>query len=550
MLHIYKLLTHQPFARKVVGAERRVLFMLFILAALGGAVILAGPGGRAITVETGAAGGGASGVVNGPQGKTDPVSRRHPVMLPLGIVAPVDFTSMNGAQKVEASNDSALRISHASAAGADRDAALPDVAYNPDDNEYLVVWVGNGLAGADFRGVREVFGQRINAATGASVGPEFRISNMSDGGKNRNAGNAQLVYNSTAHEYMVVWNGSGDKSAPDSVFEIYGQRLSRTGGEVGPEFRISNTTDQGKVADAFVRASTRPDIAWNSADNQYLIVWDGMGQPEDTVKTEVYGQLLNAAGGALGKNFRISNTTDQGIEFNANAAVVAYNSVNKQYLVVWTGAFKEKGQYEIWAQGLTAQGAQIGEGKGDFPVSSVTATRGGGDRDASAPQVVYSNSSNEYLVVYHATGMQGADNTSDILGQRINAATLSKVGPNDFRISNGVGPKNMSDNPRVAYNATGKEYMVIWRGFRADAPFEIFGQRLGLNGLEIEADFQISNIAAVGRDRNVNLAAVACNSQSGEYLAVWQGDALPGPANKKVNEIFGRRIKPSSARRQ
>jgi hypothetical protein len=530
--------------------ELHVLFILFVSIVLGGAIVFAGSRDKLRDGEEAAASGNdaAARVAKGPRANTGGLSLialAH--ILRQSAASAANDLRVNGAQKVEAANDSAFRISHASSAGADRDALFPDVAYNPDDNEYLVVWAGNGLAGADFRGVKEVFGQRINAATGASVGAEFRISNMADGGKNRNAGNAQLVYNSTAHEYLIVWNGSGDKSAPDSVFEIYGQRFSRTGSQVGPEFRISNTTELGKVADTFVRASTRPDIAWNSTDNQYLVVWDGMGQPEDTIKTEVYGQLLNAAGGALGKNFRISNTTDQGAEFNASAAVAAYNSINKQYLVVWSGSSREKSQYEIWGQGLTAQGAQIGEGKGDFLVSSVTGA--GADRDASAPQIVYSNGSNEYLVVFHATGMQGANNTSDVLGQRINAATLAKVGPSDFRISNGVGPKNMSDNPRVAYNAPGKEYLVVWRGFRADAPFEIYGQRLGPNGNEIETDFQISNIAAVGKDRNANLASVACNSQNGEYLAVWQGDALPGPANKKVNEIFGLRIKPSSRSR-
>jgi len=448
--------------------------------------------------------------------------------------------------------DQAFRISHTTAAGADRDAQSPDVAYNAEDNEYMVVWVGNGLAGADLRGVKEIFGQRINAATGAAVGAEFRISNMSDKGKNRSANSAQLVYNSAAHEYMVVWSGSGDRSAPDEVFEIYGQRLSRTGSKVGDDFRISNTTDLGKVAGSFVRASARPDIAWNIQDNQYLVVWDGMGQPEDAVKIEVYGQLLNGTGGALGKNFRISNTSDQGVDFSATGAVAAYNSTNKQYLVVWSGAFKEKNQIEIWGQGLTAQGAQVGAGNGDFRISRVATGGAGPERDAAAPQIIYNNSANEYFVAFHATGpVAGAsgDYVTEVLGQRLNGATLALAGANDFRISNAVGPKNGADNPRVAYNAQDKEYLVVWRGTRTNAPYELFGQRLGLNGNEIEADFQISNIAAVAKDRSVNLAAVASSSARGEYLVVWQGDALPGPANKKVNEIFGQRIKPSAGRR-
>ena len=48
----------------------------------------------------------------------------------------------------------------------------PDVSYNPTENEYLVVWVGDDLVNDEF----EIFGQRINASTGAEVGTnDFRL---------------------------------------------------------------------------------------------------------------------------------------------------------------------------------------------------------------------------------------------------------------------------------------------------------------------------------------------------------------------------------------
>jgi hypothetical protein len=445
---------------------------------------------------------------------------------------------------------SPFRISQTSAAGADRAAALPDVAYNKDDNEYLVVWEGNGLSGAGLQTAREIFGQRINGATGAEIGSDFRISNMSDNGKGLSAGSPQVVYNSTAHEYLVVWHGSGLINTPDKFFEVYGQRLSRTGAEVGGDFRISHTTDKGKVNTNFVRASTSADVAWNSADNQYLVVWSGMGQPEDVVKLEVYGQLLTSGGEAVGKNFRISDTTDQGLNIHASAPKVAYNSANNQFLVVWSGGFKEAYRTEIWGQGLTAKGGALGAGKGDFRISQLN-TSAGSNRQAGSPDVVYNSSNNEYFVVFDARGLPGEaeSGASEIYGQRIDAAKLLETGPQDFRISNTVGTGNEADMPRVAYNSLDKEYLVIWWGVRTNVPSEIFGQRVSLAGTEIDTDFQVSNIAAVGKDRTVNTASLSYNSANGEYLAVWQGDALPGAANKGVNEIFGQRIKPSSPKR-
>ncbi|HEY6186181.1 MAG TPA: hypothetical protein VIW80_00775 [Pyrinomonadaceae bacterium] len=466
------------------------------------------------------------------------------------------FTTGRVALRKEAAQNADLlvgpnfRISQVSAAGPDRDAASPAITYNAEDNEYLVVWSGNGLSGSKMGKADEILGRRVSAATGAPVGADFRISNISDGGKDRAAFGPKAVYNSTSHEYLVVWHGTGPQDAPAEVSEIYGQRLNRTGGELGKDFRISSATELGKINDVFTRASSHADVAWNSADNQYLVVWDAMGLPDEVIRLEVFGQLLDGAGGPVGKNFRISNTTEQGAEFNANSPQVAYNSTGNQYLVVWSGPSKVKSQNEIWAQGLSAQGAQLGKGNGDFLVSQVS-TNVGSDRDASAPQVVYNSSSNEYLVVFQANAVAGVDNVqaNEVFGQRINAATLGEVGPNDFRISNTPGSfRDRADNPRVAFNSLDKEYLVVWRGIRRDVPSEIFGQRVSLTGTEIDADFQISNIASVAKDRAVNLAAVAYNKAGGEYLAVWDGDELPGPTMRRVTEIFGQRIKTAAKR--
>lgn len=522
----------RPRARHIAILNRPLLFISLVLVTIGGAAfaVVSGEGRNIISaIERRLA-----------ASEAFTVSRAEPSTAP---------------QKEAAQKDSALvganfRISQISSVGPERDASSPDTAYNADDNEYLVVWMGNGLTGAGSLGVAEIFGRRVNAATGETTGADFRISNMSDGGKDRAGYGPKVVYNRTSHEYLVIWHGQGSSAAADSVFEIHGQRLSRTGQEVGKDFRISNTTDLGKIMGSFVRASARADVAWNSTDNQYLVVWDAMGQPEEIIRTEIYGQLLDASGTSIGKNFRISNTNDQGAEFNANSPAVAYNSTNNQYLVAWSGPFKQKSQNEVWGQAVSASGAQVGKGTGDFAISQVS-TNIGADRDASAPRVAYNSSSNEYLIVFQANGVAGVDNAqaNEVFGQRINAATLAETGPNDFRISNTPGSfMNRADNPRIAFHAKALEYMVIWRGVRTDVPFEIFGQRLSLEGSEIEADFQVSSVAAAGKDRTVNMAAIASGSANGEYLAVWHGDGLVGPSNKGINEIFGQRLK-SQARR-
>src|SRR5262245_10111378 len=180
----------------------------------------------------------------------------------------------------------------------------PAVAYNPTNNEYLVVWEGNeNPAGYEV----EIHGQRLNAATGAEVGAnDFRISDMGPDGDGRfSAIEAAVAYNSTDNEYLVVW-GASDPTVEEN--EIFGQRLdAATGTEVGTnDFRIS---DMGPDGDPNFDGST-PAVAYNPTNNEYLVTWYGNDNISPGLgELEIYGQRLNAATGAeLGANdFRISN---------------------------------------------------------------------------------------------------------------------------------------------------------------------------------------------------------------------------------------------------
>ncbi|MBC8181123.1 hypothetical protein H8E88_08365, partial [candidate division KSB1 bacterium] len=214
-------------------------------------------------------------------------------------------------------------------------AQAPDVAYNSTDNEYLVVWSGGDNTGSLVAYEFEIYGQRINAVNGVEVGGnDFRISDMGpDGDDDFDGTKPAVAYNSTNGEYLVVWCGR-DVVNED---EIYGQRLNAaTCAEIGTnDFRISDMGPDGNHAyDAI-----NPDVAYNSANNEYLVVWAGDDSDEEW---EVYGQRINAVTGAeIGTNdFRISDMGPDGNkDYNVgNSKVgVTYNSADNEYLVVWCG---------------------------------------------------------------------------------------------------------------------------------------------------------------------------------------------------------------------
>ena len=440
-----------------------------------------------------------------------------------------------------------FRISETSTINADRRAGSADVAFNPDDNEYLVVWESNGLTQLQF--VNDIYGRRISGASNERIGIDFRISSLSDADKHHSSKAPKVVYNNTADEYLVVWHGSGLFDSPDKFFEVYGQRLSRTGKAIGSSFQISYTTNLGKVNTSFVRGSSQPHIAWNNTNNEYLVVWKGMGEPEDVVKMEIYGQRLKANGELLGKYFRISHTTEQGNNFHANAPAIACNSRDNQYLVVWSGTFKNESQAEIFGMGLSATGKALAR-TNDLRISQVTDA--GANRAASSPHVVYNSANNEYFVVFQANALRGEGNAEayEVFGQRIDAGTLAEIGPNDFRVSNSVEAGNRASEPAVVFNSVTKEYLVIWQSIHPNAPYEIFGKRISSGGTKIEADFQISNIAAVGIDRIVESSSLTHHTGSGDYFVVWQGNGLPGADAAKITEIFGQGLTLARSRGQ
>jgi hypothetical protein len=308
-----------------------------------------------------------------------------------------------------------FRISDAGGTGdANMDGLYPAVAYNSTNNEYLVVWQASdtdaGLAG----GEKEIFGQRINAATGAEVGTnDFRISDAGGtGDRFIEPWHPAVAYNSTNNEYLVVWHADDtDAGIDDNENEIFGQRIDANGNEVGAnDFRISDAgdgppNDMGAEVDA-----VWPGVAYNSTNNEYLVVWEA----DDT-----------------------------------DAAGVVDN------------------EWEIFGQriyGDRTLGDEVGTN--DFRISDAGGS-GDADREAHYPAVAYNRTSNQYLVVWNADDTDAglAPFEDEIFGQRINGATGVEVGTNDFRISDAGGTGGIVSEvwrPAVAYNSTNNEYLVVW----------------------------------------------------------------------------------------
>jgi hypothetical protein len=110
------------------------------------------------------------------------------------------------------------------------DAYNSAIAYNSVGNEYMIVWHGDdNTVGVLVGGEYEIWGQRVNAATGEEVGAnDFRLSNMGpDGTSAYDALHPAIAYNSVGNEHMIVWEGDGNTgNLIDEEFEIFGKRYA------------------------------------------------------------------------------------------------------------------------------------------------------------------------------------------------------------------------------------------------------------------------------------------------------------------------------------
>lgn len=425
----------------------------------------------------------------------------------------------------------------------------PSMVFNPDANEYFIVWSGADDSDPSLINEKEIYGQRINAVNGELIGGEIRLSDMGpDGDESFNATNPDITYNSINHEYFIVWQGDDDTALQvDGEGEIYGQRVDAvTGTEIGSDTRLS---DMGPDGDSTYDAKN-PAVTFNSTNNEYFVVWKG---DDDTggllnQEQEIHGQRVDAVTGKeIGNDIRLSEMgIDGDVKYNAGDPDVTYNSIENEYLVVWPGDDIIDGDREIHGQRVDADsGFETGE---DIRLSDMGPEEIPGF-SAGSPAVSFNITNNEYFVVW--TGEDTLESEFEIYGQRVDAITGDEKG-GDLRLSD-MGPDGdisfTAFSPAVSYNDSNNEYLVVWEGKDDIAPLvdiedEVYYQRVdALTGSEIGEDTRLSNMGPDGStDYFVATPAISYNINKNEYFVVWSGtdDTLPLVANEK--EVFGQRL--------
>jgi len=197
----------------------------------------------------------------------------------------------------------------------DNEEYLPSVAYNWKHDEYLVVWHNTWTIGT-----RDIRAQRVSAG-GQLLGSEFLVAES----PTKDYAQPSVDYDPVNDRYLVayIYDTVGD----GSDWDLYGRFIPWDGPDAGlTEFVICN----------FATHQWNPKVAYGRAVEEYLVVWANEYQA-GTSPMYISGRRVKASDGSFPGGTGSDLTISHGTENRVNPDVT-YNLARNEYLVVWDNA--------------------------------------------------------------------------------------------------------------------------------------------------------------------------------------------------------------------
>ena len=191
-----------------------------------------------------------------------------------------------------------------------------ETAYDSYNDRYLVVWAEYRWETDD----EQIYGRIINAdGTSFTVGSDIIISNAA--GYQSRPG---VAYDSANRRFLVVWqdNRSGNYDIFGQLLDENGGRVKNNAGSIIPD--ISDPADNFLIS-AAAGNQTDPSVAYDSFNHRFLVAWTDPANAGD-----IKGRVVSADGTAFAAEFSISSNAS--VQSNPS---VAYDDYNHRFFAVW-----------------------------------------------------------------------------------------------------------------------------------------------------------------------------------------------------------------------
>lgn len=464
------------------------------------------------------------------------------------------------------------------------DALEPAVAADPSRRIALIVWAGDDvsistgedddsphLADNEF----EIFGRLSFTDRLAPRSNQFRISVMGNdaetGAEERArfvARNPAVAWNPVASEFLVVWEGDDDDGAlVDDEFEIFGQRINRSGVLQGERFRISTMGDETET-DAAERGrydALRPAVSVDPGTGNYLVAWQGDTDQDGMTdgEFEIFGRVIASDGTPTAAQVRISTMgSSSNANFDALNPAIAWNPVADAFVVAWEGDDNQGSlvddEFEIHMQHVTVDGALA------VPATRVSTMGTDGDSayDALAPAVAVVPDTGTTFIAWQGDTSTSklVDDEFEIHGQLLDyngallgsAVRVSIMGA-DAETDPATRAQFGAFSPGVTWNTADDYFTIAWHGDtdsgdQVDEELETFARFMGSDGVMQVKQFQVSKMATHAEDaEDSERAAFQARDAALAYLngfsyLVWSGDSNSSDSIDGMQQVFAQRL--------
>ncbi|MBU0495856.1 MAG: hypothetical protein KKA73_25090 [Chloroflexi bacterium] len=308
------------------------------------------------------------------------------------------------------------------AAGCPNEHRYPDVAYNTQRNEYLIVWAEESGGYSYVRTQR--FTADLQPMTEGQqtliVGPFSTYTSI----------NPAVAYSSNSDKYLVVWELEVIPPTPAAV-SIAGHAVGGNGIK-DPAGSFNVSLDPGG------QPRRLPDVAYNRHANGFLVVWQ---QWNGTSVWDVYGQLVNGNGTLPPTPLPIQVAWYVQSSMAPAVAAIPTTPTAYKYLVVWA-AEVSPGNWDIYGKLVEENGTPH---PNHFAIATDPAAE-------SNPAVAGTEYGHQYLVTWR---LPRGPVDVPILGRPVSYAGALVADPAEF-------PGPAADYPAVAAGPAG-DFLVAWQ---------------------------------------------------------------------------------------
>ena len=310
----------------------------------------------------------------------------------------------------------------------------------------------------------------------------------------------KVTYNSQNRQYLVVyWNNR------PGCDDIYAQLVRHDGSLINGYIAIAYGCDAER---------RHPDVAYNSIDNEFLVVWES----EIEGKVTIYGRRVSRDGELLGTSPSAISIIDSPLTIGKPA--VAYAYTDNKYLVVWLHKESTGAGDLVLGRIINPDGTTDDD---SFTVEDVM----GSSKDT--PGVAYNRHANRFLVVWaHQTW---ADPVWEIRGQQVhgsgglygNPISIVKIAGKDCK------------NPSVAAiptASTDDKFLIVWEYWWDSIPSDI---DIRARMMSEEGDLQ--SILAVSNSLDIEgYPRVAGSEANKKFLVTWSNAMTIGLWGRYISD--------------